>query len=134
MDLFHHIYRIPSHQVKRSTISSGQRLAMSSGQKVNHLTRSKDQPSHQVKRSTVCQNAEIYKTGVNLELLSDPDMLLMVQESVRGGVSMCTKRHARAYNKYMIKFYNPNKPSRYLLYIDANSLNPCAMSCLLSSI
>ena len=56
-------------------------------------------------------------------------MLLMVEEGVMGGVSLCTKRYVRANNKYMLKFYNPNKPSRYLLYIDANSLYPCAMSC-----
>jgi len=31
------------------------------------------------------------KTGVELELLSDPGMLLMVKQGIRGGVSMISK-------------------------------------------
>ena len=52
----------------------------------------------------------------------------MVGEGIRGGVSMCTKTYVKASNKYMGNKYDPNKTSKYLLYIDANSLYPWAMS------
>jgi len=37
-------------------------------------------------------DACLKKTGVQLELLSDPDMLLMFERGIRGGVSMISKR------------------------------------------
>ncbi len=39
-------------------------------------------------------------TGVEIDLISDPDMYLMVERGIRGGISTITKRYARANNKY----------------------------------
>ena len=43
------------------------------------------------------------KTEVRLELLRDPDMLLMFEEGIRGGVSMITKRHGKQIIRIWVK-------------------------------
>ena len=66
------------------------------------------------------------KTGVNLELLTDNDILLMVEEGIRGGICHAIHKYAKANNKYMIS-YNKNISS-FLMYLDANNLYGLAMS------
>ena len=67
-------------------------------------------------------------TGVELELLTDPDMLLMIEKGIRGGISMISQRHGKANNKYMGEEYDPSQPSKYITYLDANNLYGWAMS------
>ena len=67
-------------------------------------------------------------TSIDLELLSDPNMLLMFEKGIRGGISIISNRYGKANNKYLRKGYNKNLPSKYLMYLDANNLYGCAMS------
>ena len=60
-------------------------------------------------------------TGVKLELLTDNDMLMMVEKEIRGGMCHSIYRYAKANNEYM-KNYDKNKESSYLEYLDANNL------------
>ena len=46
-------------------------------------------------------NAALEITKVQLELLSDPDMLLMIESGIRGGIATISHRHAKANNEYM---------------------------------
>ena len=67
-------------------------------------------------------------TNINLELLSDPNMLLMFEKGIRGGISMISNRYGEANNEYMGNRFNRNKLIKYLMYLDANNLYGCAMS------
>ena len=69
-------------------------------------------------------------TNVELELLSDMDMLLMVEKDIRGGVSRINNRYGKANNKYMYMGdrFDASKPSKYITYLEANNLYRWAMS------
>ena len=51
------------------------------------------------------------KTGVRLELLMDPDMLLMFERGIRGRITQAHHRYTSANNKYMGDLYDPNRKS-----------------------
>ena len=67
------------------------------------------------------------KTNIELELLTDYDMLLMVEEGIKGGTCHSIHRYAKANNKYM-KNYNKDEESSDIQYLDANNLYGWAMS------
>ena len=67
------------------------------------------------------------KTNVELELTTDYDMLLMIEDGIRGGICHAIQGYAKANNKYMNN-YNKNKESSYIQYLDANNLYNMAMS------
>ena len=65
------------------------------------------------------------RTGIKLELLTDPDMLLMFEHRIRGGITQAVHRYAMANNPYipyMGDRYNPNADTTYLQYLDADNL------------
>ena len=67
------------------------------------------------------------ETTVKLELLTDYDVLLMVENELRGGICQATHRYAKPNNKYM-KNYDKSIDSSYIAYLDANNLYGWAMS------
>ena len=84
-------------------------------------------PAHFLSLPGLAWQACLKKTNVKLELLPDYDMLLMVQEGIRGGICHSIHRYAKANNKYMNN-YDKNKESSYIQYLDANNLYDWAMS------
>ena len=84
-------------------------------------------PAHFVSLPGLAWQACLKKNNVELELLTDYDMLLMVEEGIRGGICHAVNRYARANNYYM-KDYDKTKESSYIQYLDANNVYGAAMS------
>ena len=84
-------------------------------------------PVHFLSAPGLQWQACLKKTKIELELLTDIDMLLMVEKGTRGGICQARHRHAKANNKYM-KNYNKDVISSYLTYLVANILYGWAMS------
>ena len=84
-------------------------------------------PAHFLSLPGLAWQACLKKTNIKLELLTDYDILLMVEEGIRGGICHSIQRYAKANNKYM-KGYNNNEESSYIQYLDANDLYGWAMS------
>ena len=85
-------------------------------------------PSHFYTAPGLAWKACLKKTGNKLELLKDPDMLLMFENGIRGGITQSVHRWAATNNPYMGSQYDSSKPIEYLQYLDANNLYSWAMS------
>ena len=84
-------------------------------------------PAHYYSAPGLSWDALLKKTGVELELLTDLDMHLFIERGMRGGISMASKRYAKANNP-RVEGYDPAQPTNYITYLDANNLYGWAMS------
>ena len=78
-------------------------------------------PAHFLSAPGQAWEACLKKAQVELELLTDNDMLLMFEEETRGGICQATHRYVKANNRYM-KNDDKDKESSYLLNVDDNNL------------
>ena len=83
-------------------------------------------PAHFLSAPGLAWQACLKKTEIELELLTDNDMLNMFEDGIRGGICHAIYQYAKANNKYM-KNYDENKESTFLIYDDANNLYGSAM-------
>ena len=84
-------------------------------------------PAHFLSAPGLAWQACLKKTEVKLELLTNVDMLLMVEKGNRDGICYAIHKYAKTNNKY-IKIYDKNKESSFLDYIDASKLYGWTMS------
>ena len=85
-------------------------------------------PAHFYTAPGLAWKACLKKTRIRLELLLDPNMLLMFERGIRGGITQSANRWTKANNPYMGSEFVHDKPNRYLQYLDANNLYGWAMS------
>ena len=78
-------------------------------------------PSYFYSAPALVWQACLKKTEVKLELLTVYQILLMIEEGIRGGMCQSTHKYAKANNKYM-KNYDKSTESSHLIYLDANNL------------
>jgi len=78
-------------------------------------------PAHCWTLSEYTWQAALKFTGMQLELITDPDIFLMVESAIRGGISTVSSRLSTANNKYL-KSYNISKPSSFIMSWDVIDL------------
>ena len=76
-------------------------------------------PAHFYASPALTWKTCLKKTGIKLELLTDPDMLLIFERGIRGGVTQAVQRYAKVNNKYM---GDSKGESSFLQYLDVNNL------------
>ena len=67
------------------------------------------------------------KTVIELDLLTDINMLLMVEKSIRGGIFNAVNHYTKA-NKKCMEDFEKTKEWQYLQYWDVNNLYGSTMS------
>ena len=65
-------------------------------------------------------------SNVQLDLITNSEMLLMIEEAVRGGITQVITKRSVANNKYTENYYE-NKESSFLQYLGLNSLHAWAI-------
>ena len=101
-------------------------------------------PLHYYTAPGLTWDAGLKYTGVTLDLLTEKDKFLFVEDGIRGGISVISHRHAKANHpdlKNVVvndddddddddgneSYWDPKKPMCNLLYLDANNLYGYAM-------
>ena len=84
-------------------------------------------PCHYFRSPGLRWEAVLNMNETELELISANDTYDFIEKAMRRGISCITKRYSKANNKYM-EDYDANKPTKFIMYLDANNLYHWGMS------
>ena len=73
-------------------------------------------PAHFYTSPGLAWKACLKCTGIRLEILTDPDMLLMFEQGIRGEITQTFRKYPSANNKYMGNTFKPNSESRMMRF------------------
>ena len=85
-------------------------------------------PAHFYTSPGLAWKACLKHTRIRLKLLTDPDMLLIFELGIRGGITQVVLKYTVANNPYKGDKFDPNKDTTYLQYLDTNNLYGWAIS------
>ena len=85
-------------------------------------------PVHYYTTHGLACNAALRMSRVDLQLITDGDMYHYVENSIQGGISMISTRHAQTNSPSNPDTYDSSLPNQNLSYLDANNLYGWAMS------
>ena len=85
-------------------------------------------PLHYYTTPGLAWDAALRMSRVELELITDENIYNLIENSIRGGISMISTRYARANNPSFPSTYDDKLPRQDLIYLDANNLYGCATS------
>ncbi len=85
-------------------------------------------PANYLAATSLAWDAALLEKKIELDLITNQDILTMMEKSKRGGLTFVSaKRYAKANNKHMGENYDSKKESSYIAYVDANNLYGWAM-------
>ena len=84
-------------------------------------------PAHNYTSPSLSWQAALKMMDVELNLLTDIDQHLFIEEGIRWGIAMISHQYARV-NASGMENYDASKHNGYIMYLDSNSLYGWAMS------
>jgi hypothetical protein len=84
-------------------------------------------PAHYFSTPHFTMDAFLKQSQTSLELILDINQYLLLIEGIRGGLSCVSKRFAQANDPAIPHLFDPSKPTKHILYLDANNLYGKAM-------
>ncbi|GBM39928.1 hypothetical protein AVEN_250246-1 [Araneus ventricosus] len=78
-------------------------------------------PCHFYTAPRLAWQASLRMSGIKLELFIELDMHLFIERGIKGGIAMISHRYSET-NSIYLQHYDEAKPSKYILYLDANDL------------
>ncbi|KFM58434.1 hypothetical protein X975_13863, partial [Stegodyphus mimosarum] len=85
-------------------------------------------PVHFVTAADSTWNAGLKLTKIELQLLNNVNDYIWFENQMRGGICLLGTRHKVANNPYIRDSFNPQKPTNYIVALDANNLYGYVMS------
>ncbi|KAJ8979283.1 hypothetical protein NQ317_004428 [Molorchus minor] len=85
------------------------------------LEKYKLDPAHYYTAPGLSWDSMLKLTEIELELLTDIDMIHFFKKGIRGGISQCSERKHIANNRFLPN-YDANEPTSFISYLDATNL------------
>ncbi|KAJ8971163.1 hypothetical protein NQ317_006550, partial [Molorchus minor] len=91
------------------------------GKKIS-LEKYKLDPAHYYTAPGLSWDSMLKLTEIELELLTDIDIIHFFKKGIRGGISQCSERKHIANNRFLPN-YDANEPTSFISYLDATNFH-----------
>ncbi|GFQ68067.1 uncharacterized protein TNCT_451541 [Trichonephila clavata] len=79
-------------------------------------------PCHFITAADLTWNAGLNFTKVELEIFTDANMYLWIENNIRGGICYIGKRYSCSNNPFVPETFDPKREESYIIAVDANNL------------